>query len=497
MASINSATTLSAKKELKSGGAAPPAGPFEKAVVTKILLDQTQIALVSADIKKIDPGVQVDRVPRNTLIVRRITDGADSAGQSAALAYPFFSSHFVLPVKIGETVWVIFDKEERKVGYWMSRVHGDEISEDLNYSHYDRGVIPKEQPVEGPGTADKAEKTTPGSTPPADDFPNLSLKQAATDVSEYELILKEASTSPQALEPVPRISRRPGDLVIHGSNNSMISLSTDRGWNKDEDPTDGTSNAHVMPLPFAGVIDIVSGRARWISNSEKLRTIPEVTTNSRGFVETTKDPRKKKVATKSEGDPDFLDDASRVYVSTLSNIDARLALTDFTPITPGETEIRAFVETNSAIALKSDQIRLVARKDETHEVNGSIKIIKEGEKTSGGDHCAISLLEDGTVLITGNKIFIGRSKTDGGLEEGDPEAPGTTQPYVKYKQLEDLLKAIIADVTSFCNTVSTHTTPGYGAPSPQLNSAASSLKSAMKSRESEIVNLRSARIFGE
>jgi hypothetical protein len=167
------------------------------------------------------------------------------------------------------------------------------------------------------------------------------------------------------------------------------------------------------------------------------------------------------------------------------------------PIVPGEDAIREFPQNNSGIALKSDQIRIIARKDEDHNINGSIKIIKEGEKTDEGDHASVALLEDGTVLVTGAKIFIGRSAPDGGLEEGDDGAPGKTQPYVKYKQLEDLLKAIISDVKSFCDTVATHTTPGYGAPSIQLNQAASTLKSAMESRESEIPNIKSKRIFGE
>jgi hypothetical protein len=104
---------------------------------------------------------------------------------------------------------------------------------------------------------------------------------------------------------------------------------------------------------------------------------------------------------------------------------------------------------------------------------------------------------DGILQISAKEIHLGRSSADGGLEEGDSDAPGTSQPYVKYKQLEDLLKAIIADVKSFCDTVSTHTTPGYGAPSVQLNQAASSLKSAMEARESEIPNIKSKRIFGE
>ena len=104
---------------------------------------------------------------------------------------------------------------------------------------------------------------------------------------------------------------------------------------------------------------------------------------------------------------------------------------------------------------------------------------------------------DGLIQISGRQIHLGRSSADGGLEEGDSDAPGTSQPYVKYKQLEDLLKAIIADIKSFCDTVNTHTTPGYGAPSVQINQAVSSLKSAMETRESEIPQIRSTRIFGE
>jgi hypothetical protein len=180
-----------------------------------------------------------------------------------------------------------------------------------------------------------------------------------------------------------------------------------------------------------------------------------------------------------------------------SPIDMRLSLNDQTPVVPGEDDVRDAQVDRSVVALKSDLVRIVARKDDSHEINGNILIVKEGEKSDTGDHCAISLLEDGTVLVSGQRILIGRSSADGGLEEGDSDAPGKMQPYVRYKQLEDLLKAIIADVKSFCDTLNTHVTPGYGAPSPQILQAAASLKSAMSSRESEIVNLKSKRIFGE
>ena len=149
----------------------------------------------------------------------------------------------------------------------------------------------------------------------------------------------------------------------------------------------------------------------------------------------------------------------------------------------------------SSIVTKADEIRIIARTDVDHEIAGSIRIIKEGKKDD--DLSAIVMQPDGLIQISGRQIHLGRSSADGGLEEGDSDAPGTSQPYVKYKQLEDLLKAIIADIKSFCDTVNTHTTPGYGAPSVQINQAVSSLKSAMETRESEIPQIRSTRIFGE
>lgn len=500
MAGINSVSkNLGARGEAKElqGSDSKGLNPFEKGVVTKVVIDQAQIPLIASTVKGIDPAIQLDRLPHNTLLVRRITDGADSVGQSLCIAYPFFSSHVSMPVKVGETVWLMFDKDIRTTGYWLSRVHGDEYSEDLNFSHYDRGIVPKAETKQTPGTAEKAQAVSSGNAPATDDFPNFSLKQDQGDKNEYVKIIDEATIIPHKLEPVPRFSKRPGDLVIHGSNNAMISLGTDRGWKKEDNLTQVRSNSYDAPVSFSGAVDIVAGRSRWLSNNEKTRTVPDIMTNSRGYIEVSKDIRKKASTVQVEGDPDFHQDASRIYLAISSPIDTRLALTDFTPVVPGEDAIREFPQNNSGIALKSDQIRIVARKDEDHNINGSIKIVKEGEKTDEGDHAAISLLEDGTVLVTGAKIFIGKSSADGGLEEGDEEAPGKTQPYVKYQQLKELLETFLDNIDAFCAKLQAHTTPGYGLPSPQINAAASKLKSDVASRKSEIPDIRSKRIYGE
>jgi len=484
----------SARKSVKSE-TGDSSFPLEKAVVVDVC-DGFNQADIAEYMGESDNSIPQDRIPRNSCIVRRISGGADNANTTYSLVYPFFSSHISMPVKAGETVWVIFDRNVKSIGYWLSRVHGDVTSEDVNFSHFDRSFTPKIANRDSAGTVEKAEGPKE-KVAPTEDFPNLSLRQNPDDYNEFYTLANSNSVRNMKLEPVPRYFKKPEDLVIQGSNNTLISLTTDRGWTKEEDPLTGFTIANTKPIDYSGTVDIVAGRSRWISAGEQVRTVPETRSNTRGFVEVSKALELTNSPNPSEGDPDFYADAARVYVSMKSPIDTRLSLAEQTPVVPGESETREEQTDKSAIALKADQIRIVARKDEEHTINGNILLVKEGEKSDAGDHCAISLLEDGTVIVTGQRILIGKSSADGGIEEGDSDAPGKLQPYVRYKQLEDLLKAIIADVKSFCDTLNTHTTPGFGAPSPQILQAASTLKSAMSTRESEIVNLKSKRIFGE
>ena len=482
---------------MKDAGTAESAAasqkPFEKGVVVKVILDQSQIPQVSSAILEIDPAIQTERVPRNSLIVRRITDGADSAGKSLMLAYPFFSSHIEMPVKAGETVWLMFDKDVRTTGYWMSRIHGDDSSEDVNYSHYDRGVIPKADPVSTVGTAEKAKGvSTSVKAPPPEDFPNFSLKQDKGGKNEYARILDEGGVTPHLYEPVPRMVKRPGDLVIQGSNNALIALTTDRGWKKEDQPAAAQSNAFDVPVSFSGAIDAVVGRGRWLSKNEKTRTTPDIMTNSRGYIETTKDIRKRTTTVLSEGDPDFFDDAARVYITMNSKIDDRLSLKDFLPNVPGERSTDAYSSPdtmNSAVAVKADIVRIVSRKDDAHQINGSISIIKEGEKSSDGDHCAISLLSTGDVLLSGRRVFLGRAKSDGGKGDGPNDAPGQSQPYVKYEQLKDVLDGMINDITAFCASLGSTLPPTLG--------PTSALTAKLVARKLAIPKMKSDRIFGE
>ena len=146
---------------------------------------------------------------------------------------------------------------------------------------------------------------------PSNDFSEISLEQAVQDTSAQ---ISSTQTSEEfVVEPTRPFRARIGDRVIEASNNTIIVLGRDR-------PSDEASGQRDQ----AGTIDIVSGRS-------------------------------------TDQGMNFATDKSRVYVSSLTDVDTNLA-TQNDPGTP--------VNATAAIVLKSDEVRIIAR-------NGT-KIVVEG-----------------------------------------------------------------------------------------------------------------------
>jgi len=492
------------------------------------------------------------RAPRNSLICRLLSDRQGLTENSNLVCFPFFSSHVMLPVKAGELVWLFMELPNRP--FWISRISEPLHVEDVNFTHGERrinrvfkGDITGSLGNDGSGNFDQPRKLK---------FQNGNPSKPETapilgDQTAFEKIItgsKEFGLT--ALEPVPRVTKRPGDLVIQGSNNTAIRLGTEMGWNVDASsrPQNTTEKSIATTLPSGdtqlktglGAIDIVVGRGRYFQdnaaekaiadkgsgNAPKKSTKPyieetviagafevdknvgtiqdEATSNSKGNSKT--NPQ--------EGDPDFLVDASRIYASSKSEIDKMLGTGPTGVATAFENAITDQV--GPSIAVKSDHIRIVARKaplssrssvepDDVANlnppVNGSIRIIKEGDPSS--DLATITIEADGTIQISGSKIYIGRKTDDGGVGTGP--GPGESQPYVRYQQLEDLLTKTYDDLKNFIQKLSvnfnSNTTPGFGGPNPALLKSAADecaeLMSNLDTRKSEIVNLKSERIFGE
>ena len=409
------------------------------------------------------------RAPRNSIIGRLKSAGKDGKpGDSEFLKvyYPFFSSHFTLPVKPGEIVWA-FDAGEES--FWVTRVHTPLHVEDSNFTHLDRSNIPVRQPP----IVTPEDSIKEGVFPRQPNFPDgnshktiesdkrdqteedikkvdpaeRTFQRSEEDVpgnTHYESIYVNNNESSRVVyEPVPTFTKRPGDLVLQGSNNTTIVLGIDRGYSKSADPADRpngtTTNASQETQERAGTIDIVAGRGRFLpadtmedvsdKKPKDQTTQPRVIKNIRDKYETDKnlglDDGKAadgyNLVDVSEGDPDFLYDASRIYVSMQTNPDKMLGLegnlskTVVANSTDNAGSDVSAVSNAAAVVLKSDEIRIVSRQEKGSgseaepEINGSIKIVKEGvaDSRSGNGRAVIMIQPDGTIVIDGPKIVIG------------------------------------------------------------------------------------------
>jgi hypothetical protein len=517
----------------------PATGPFSRALVLDIISDpagmsEEDLELYGSSI----PGgvVSLRRSPRNSLIVKMVAGTGSSLQGSNILCYPFFSPHLAIPVKPGEHVWVMNDAPEGPSDhmFWITRVNEADFFDDVNFTHHERKhdlyvdkVTVNGTLAEASGDRSSAEETRPfdglkdpDKTPgppsfadgPIDDDdvdPTVAVVVDGNQVNAYDLI--DQSSFGRRLstrEVVPRYTKRPGDLVLQGSNNSLICLGQDRGWTFDNRPS-GTerSNASDEPDAFSGTVDIVVGRGRFYENTQPnpdATEVPDtqsrVILNTREYLETDKNPASytqdsarssipwNRLDRPQEGDPDFLTDASRIYVSmnTAADLGFNVGSEVVTLLFEGELEDSV----GPFIVLKSDQVRLIARKEtDRQEINGSIRLIKEG--VVGEDYASIFLLPDGVIQITGSKIYLGQP------DQGSGPGEKGSEPYVKYSELEALLESLFDNISDFCQTMLTHTTPGYGAPSVQINQAVTTLQTEAATRKSEITRLKSSRVFGE
>lgn len=421
--------------------------------------------------------------PRNSLIAKKITGGESKDPEIFIVMYPFFSSHISLPVKPGEQVWGMEETDGK--AFWLSRIHEPDAVEDLNFTHGDRRGIPTTQETNEleDATPDRLEVSRVPHFPNGENLANRevdSLDPASTDVlklresgadldyfslpeiDSYKKIAEEnVEVGSIVYEPIPRFTKRPGDLALHGSNNTSIVLGTERGYGLSTRPDGESSNANPEnDLASAnglsegmGSIDIVAGRGRIHDgaeanvDSDPKETRPRVVLNSREGLETDKNvgldtntaPDGSAFADPAEGDPDFVHDSSRIYVSMKTNPDELFSLEY--PDQPEEGSVVEPTPDNAAIVFKSDQIRIIARKDEENEINGSIRIIKEG--TGDEDRATIVLQPDGSIMIDGPKIVIGS-----GIESGNGEGEqvflgrGATESIILGDKLIEMLKAL-------------------------------------------------------
>lgn len=158
-------------------------------------------------------------------------------------------------------------------------------------------------------------------------------------------------------ESVPPFTKRIGDRVIQGSNNTMIIMGTDRAAHGPADTNSGLGNSDGTDGgKGAGAIHLLVGRAD------------------------------------KDGNPDLDKDPAYIYISAKTSVDDNLALTSVEKSSNGK----------SAVVVKSDDVRIVFRDD--------MKISSDDGKqyVYVGDHAVISVggntvkvATDGVVITVG------------------------------------------------------------------------------------------------
>ena len=373
----------------------------------------------------------VPNMPRNSVIAQRI-DSRAAYQEGPEVFYPFFSNHLMLPVSPGEQVWITYDNgSPGEVGYWVCRKPGTITTEDLCFTHLDRQTMDLESQssendpvvaIEGSSDDDYDPKSFPlggGRNSGNNTLPKFEWASATED--PYQDIIDSSFSYKNQFtgEPSPRWSPRSNDITIQGSNNTLISLGTDRVFDADNsgDPAGDPASGNDVKS-FSGTIDIVAGRGQEGSDTAAVANF----TNTRDYDEIDKTP----VVTKSsdssnmnEGDNDFESDLSRVYISMNTNGDTNFDL--------GFTNSSApVVDEKPYIIAKSTEVRLIARD------GGSVRMVKEGD-----EQCEICLMSDGTISIEGGTIYLGEN-SDG----------NTSQPVFKGTDLESALHAFADNINN-------------------------------------------------
>ena len=349
-----------------------PASTFVRMIVKEVISDPNNDLKDEAKrakwqgmgIKNIDKFINI--LPRNTIIAKKVGEDVNSM-----FVFPFFPSHISMPCKPGECVWVMFEKPDApdsEMAFWFCRIVEPHVADDVNHSHSGRAfektlsLRSKDRvDAELDGTSETGEhvwhelRNGPVVSKGDDRITGreaVILKGEPDDIFESLITMSDASKL-MTYEAVPRFRKRPGDVVLEGSNNTLFVLGTER-----------SGSLEKSKFFEAGSVDIVAGRGQTEATLGKEAS----TTWTKDASGKTKGTTLKKELNKSldhvvpnEGDPDLKNDRSRILLSQKTAVDENfnLNLKDYN----SKKGLVDSSEGDAAIVIKSDKIRLIARSD--------------------------------------------------------------------------------------------------------------------------------------
>lgn len=380
-----------------------------------------------------------DQLPRNTVIAQELN------GRSRPLfCFPFFPSHLALPSKAGEVIWVVYENpnaDSIDLAYWMCKVTQPHFVDDVNHTHMAR----IHEPSYVAGTVEKGKndgkpdawhelRNSPVQTVKIDGkSARTSTAQQQYIVSSqddvFETIVMETDAGRMTqYEAVPRFKKRPGDLALEGSNNTLIVLGTDRSGQVAELSEDDNqlyvqkstadslkkSKRPVNPSDdlqgSAGSIDLVVGRGQTVDTFGAVAS----TTRIKDSKSETKGSVLKKELDKvvdlkqKEGDPDFANDRSRILLSQRTKAEQKFGTADYNKQFK-RAEVKDEPAGEAAVIIKSDKVKILARSDVQLVVVGSVEATSPAgqaikkDATDTSKWASITIKSNGDIVFTPSK----------------------------------------------------------------------------------------------
>lgn len=407
--------------------------------------------------------------PRNTIIAQRKLSGNTKVSPPMFLL-PFFPSHLAMPCKPGELVWAIYENPEgsRDIGYWICSVVQPNFIDDVNHSFMPMGLRkdlpPNAKPEDFPfqlrngltyltreeNASNKfAIRVDEKSRLIADDREDIFERLVSGDMSDAGNLMQ--------YEKIPRFHKRPGDLAIEGSNNSLIVLGTDRlssianyEQKKLDNTTEGIKLQNIsrglVPLKAetdnespnltgeTGCIDMVAGRGYTPEKGGKPLKVVSVN-NTQDVI---KEELDKLNPPAEEGDIDPISDRSRVLIAQRNYADQKFNLGSY--FEKNIKDVKPSSNGDASVVIKSDKIRLIARSDISlvvtsyTEKNDAATLTAEGikfpyktEEIDTKKWASITITSKGDIIFTPSEqglIKLGGEDADKAILCTDNLAPG-------------------------------------------------------------------------
>ena len=389
--------------------------------------------------------IEERKVPRNSVICKILDSRSSSEINNDVICFPFFSSHMSMPIKVGEIIWVVHERDNINGSsyYWMSRKHGIEQVDDVNYTNLERtdvveteiksrlnaGTYQRLKSGEDPATVEKKLHVNP-------------VPEEATGVTKKyftsNLINNAVNFSDKfVFEAVPKISKLPGDMLLQGSNNAFLQLTTEKFKIVDEEEQESNASAVESSSP---AIDLCIFRKK-LELSEADNLSIENTDGKSELIKTTNIYKSYDVNV--HYDLDALNCGGRFYLSNNCSIDEVFDISNYED---GEDKVFES-HTGASAIIYSDHVRLKSN-----------KTLRLSNNFAEGEGSYIEIDESGI-------ISIGSKKGDKSSEGGEAGSSGM-QPLVKGEELQLILERLIDEIKAINEMINDNfaknATPGFG-----------------------------------